>query len=146
MKFKQKKLKKRENLERMGVVQTITGIDHDIRLNPKKKPIHCQFCFNNHQFTNCPRRQGIKTSSEEYLLSTIYPLTTESIKSQIKYSMPYSVKSVSKPVFSNVKVDLLKANFIIHETVQLPGLPWNQVENMNFKVSFLDRGALPMET
>ena len=80
------------------------------------------------------------------MLSTIYPLTTESIKNRIKYSMPYAVKSVTKPVFSNIKVELLKVNFIIHETVQLPGLPWNQVESMNFKVSFLDRGALPMET
>ena len=80
------------------------------------------------------------------MLSTIYPLATESIKNRIKYSMPYSVKSVTKPVFSNIKVELLKVNFIIHETVQLPGLPWNQVESMNFKVSFLDRGALPMET
>ena len=60
--------------------------------------------------------------------------------------MPYLVKSVSKPVFSNIKVELLKINFIIHETVQLPGLPWNQVESLNFKVSFLDRGTLSMET
>ena len=53
---------------------------------------------------------------------------------------------MSKPLFSNLKLELLKANFIIHETVYIPGLPLNQVDSLNFKVFFPDRDALPMQT
>ena len=85
-------------------------------------------------------------SSQEYLLSNKDPVITESLKTRIKYSMPYSVKSVSTSVYDRLNLDLLKVNFIIHEMEQLPGLPVNDVDSLNFKVSFLQRDAVPNTT
>ena len=128
----------------MGVVQVIPGVDHDIQLNPKKSPIHCQFCDNNHHVSSYPQRETLKMFSNEYLLSLNSPNVNESLKSWIKFSIPYLVEAVRKPLYSIVMKDMLKANFIIHEAVQLPGLALNEVESLNLKVSFLGDDTLPV--
>ena len=45
---------------------------------------------------------------------------------------------------SGIASHLLKANFIIHEAVQIVGFPENQIESFNYKVTFLGKDAMPL--
>ena len=123
-----KTLKKRKQLQYTGVVQVVHGNEHDIQMNPMKTPRTCQFCTKDHAFPACPRREALTMSSNEFLLSTISPLINESLRSRLKFSVPYSQSPTSGNVLSNIASHLLKANFIIHEAVQVNGIPENQIE------------------
>jgi len=60
-------------LQNQGLFQVLVGNENDIVVNGKEPPLHCKFCNDDHRFACCKKREEIKESATEYLLSIDTP-------------------------------------------------------------------------
>ena len=103
-----------QNLGRKQVVTGKNGVE--IKANGKTRVRNCQFCKEQHVYTNCSRRACLKMNATEYMLSELpqFALNQKLLRTYINHSMPHSLGERGTP-FDNLDSKCISSNFIIHE-------------------------------
>lgn len=103
-----------QNLGRKQVVTGKNGVE--IEANGKTRVRNCQFCKEQHVYTNCSRRACLKMNATEYMLSELpqFALNQKLLRTYINHSMPHSLGERGTP-FDNLDSKCISSNFIIHE-------------------------------
>jgi len=124
-----------QNLGRKQVVTGKNGVE--IEANGKTRVRNCQFCKEQHVYTNCSRRAFSKMTATEYILSesSQFALNQKLLRTYINDSMPHSLGVRGTP-FDNLDSKCISSNFIIHEACK-------DGHKMIYSVSFLNNKAQP---
>lgn len=124
-----------QNLGRKQVVTGKNGVE--IEANGKTRVRNCQFCKEQHVYTNCSRRAFLKMTATEYILSesSQFALNQKLLRTYINDSMPHSLGVRGTP-FDNLDSKCISSNFIIHEACK-------DGHKMIYSVSFLNNKAQP---
>ena len=128
------------NIQNLGIKQVVMGKDGvEIEVNGKTKSRRCQFCEEQHVFTQCNHRCKFKMNANEYLLSINqqYVQNERNLRTYIRDSMPYSVVEEGGEKINPTNIldsNCLRSNFIIHTACK-------DGHNVMYRISFLNKQA-----
>ena len=80
-----------------------------------------------------------------YNLSTKDEKPMIELKERLRVTMPVMTDAAAGLVFNTVESRFKNANFIIHEASLIVGLQYFHIENLNYRITFLDKLANPVE-
>ena len=132
--------KKMKSLQRQNISQILTLGNNEIEFVATQKR-HCAFCNDNHGVNVCPALKVMGEKGMTYHLSTVNININKSLKDRLRISMPVALVGGKGSCFSATDRRFKHSNFIIHEACLVNGLPCNQMEGLNFCITFLDKFA-----
>ena len=80
-----------------------------------------------------------------YNLSTKDEIPMIELKERLRVTMPVMTDAAAGLVFNTVDSRFKNAHFIIHEASLIVGLQSVHIENLNYRITFLDKFANPVE-
>ena len=133
-----------KSIQRMGIRQTVALNLNEIEVMTTAKR-HCSFCNNEHGVNTCGKLQLMGTKMRCYNLSTKDEKPMIELKERLRVTMPVMTTAAEGVVFNTVDCRFKNANFIIHEASLIVGLQSVHIENLNYRITFLDKFANPVE-
>lgn len=91
-------------------------IGHTIQVNTKSRRITCSFCTLNHMITSCDKKQTCCLDATEYILTTDYPQSEDSLCNRIQNMPATEGCGKGSAPFDTLPRNYVNMNFIIHES------------------------------